>query len=272
MRNMIGLIILLFSFNAASAQYIVTKVIGDVKKISGEQVKIGSVLNGEEALMFSTSNDLIRAIVAGKGTFIISPSKEAKEKQNKLVEILKYSMHIKSKEEYLSGRGENTETIPDAFGVDARVNQKNLIRNSNKFLFNKNSFDVSNGSRFFLQISGQGKQPIIRPLKTNGDTLIIYRDDFVTDVRDSVKKIKYVLGFFSRQSGISNSVADIDPSFDFSDDMEKIIGIVISQSTETGEVLLQQRCYAEVYTSLGKPSDIDFKNTFDRIYVQYKKQ
>ncbi|HLK27459.1 MAG TPA: hypothetical protein VKT28_02675 [Puia sp.] len=273
MRKAVGILFFLFIFCKSFAQYTVTKVIGSVKKISGEPLKTGSTLSDNDVLLFSTPNDMVRVIVAGKGIYVINPSSKAEKKQDAtstVMEVLKYTMHVKSKEGYLSGRGENVEMVPDAFETDGTVNSKNLIENTNKFIFNSRKYDVSNGSKFFLQISFEGAKPVIRPLKTMVDTLFLNADDFKINVDDVSKKAEYAIGFFSRQKGSSELLADINPYLDQANEMEAIINVVISQSKEQDKTILQQQCYSEVYGALGKPSDVDFKNSFDKAIAARK--
>ncbi len=266
MRKVLFLVFFFSFFNKSYSQYTVTKVIGNVKKISGESLKTGSTLSDNDVLLFSSQKDMVRVIVAGKGLYVINPSSNAEKKPDAattVMEVLKYTMHVKAKEGYLSGRGESIEFVPDIFEADAGVNNKNLIRKFNRFLFDRHKYDLRDGSKFFLQITYEGANPIIHALKTNEDTLLINATDF-RNISDTSKKVKYAIGFFSKQKGSSESIADIDPYFDQSGEMEAIIGVVIAQSNETDKTALQQECYNEVYGALGKPSDIDFKNAFDK--------
>ena len=265
MRKIVCAFSLFCILNECFSQYTVTKVIGNVKKLSGETIKTGSTLSDNDVLLFSSPNDMVRVIVAGKGIYVISPSPKAEKQQNAVAEVLKYTLHVKSKEGYLSGRGESVEMIPEIFETDAGSNKMNLIAGKNKYLFNARKYDVSNGSRFFLQINYEDAKPVIHALKTNADTLLLGTGDFKTDISDAAKKVKYAIGFFSKQKGISESLADINPYFDSAGEMEAIIKVVVSQSKESDDrSALKQQCYAEVYGALGKPSDIDFKNAFEK--------
>jgi hypothetical protein len=266
MKKIVFIFSLLLFSAACFAQYTVTKVIGNVKKMSGETVTTGSTLSDNDVLLFSSENDMVRVIVAGKGIYVINPSPKAEKKPNVVIEILKYTMHVKSKEGYLSGRGESIAKIPGAFETDPGNNKKTLISNESKFLFSAHDYDVSNnGSKFFLQIEYEGSKPIIRSLKTNADTLLLHAADFKTDNTDTSKKAKYTIGFYSKEKGSSESLADIDPYFDESHEMEAIIKVVASQSKQTDKSKLQEECYAEVYGALGKPSDIDFQKAFEKV-------
>lgn len=251
-------------FSAACfSQYAVTKVIGKVKKLSGEVLTTGSKLSDDDVLLFSSNNDMVRVIVAGKGIYVISPGSDAAQKQNSVVEILKNTMHVKYKEGYLSGRGEGM--VPEVFETDPGANKRILIGNESRFLFSPHKYEVSNGSKFFLQIEYSGAKPITRALKTNADTLLIHASDFKADNNDSSRTAKYKLGFYSKENGRSELLADMDPYFDETGEMEAIIKVVISQTDQADKSKLQEACYSEVYGALGKPSDIDFKNVFEKI-------
>ena len=218
---------------AGFSQYAVTKVIGNVKKLSGEVLTTGSKLSDNDVLLFSSNSDMVRVIVAGKGIYVISPGPKAEQKQNSVVEILKNTMHVKYKEGYLSGRGESIAMVPEAFETDPGGNKKIIISSESKFLFNAHKYDVSNGSKFFLQIQYEGAKPIIRALRTNADTLLLHVADFKTDNAETGKKATYAIGFYFKQKNTSESLADIDPYFDETGEMEAITKVVASQSNQT---------------------------------------
>src|SRR5579864_2072073 len=114
MRKLILIVFFLFVLMKSFSQYTVTKVIGNVKKLSGEGLKTGSTLSDNDVLLFSTPNDLVRVIVAGKGIYVINPSPKAEAKPDlpgTVMEVLKYTMHVKPKEGYLSGRSASTEAV-----------------------------------------------------------------------------------------------------------------------------------------------------------------
>jgi hypothetical protein len=253
------------------SQYTVTKVIGQVKnKTSGESLKPGSKLRDDDMLIFSSLNDLLRVIVSGKGIYIISPSPRSERQENMLVEMLKSALHIKSKEGYLSGRAENTELIPATLETEARINSKNLIVNENKYVFDPGKYDASKG-RFFLQIEYPGEKVIVHPLKTISDTLLINASDFTTENKDTSVKARYKLGFFSREKGSSESLAEIDPYLDMEQEMQTIVSLIVNENKQLDKTLLQRTCYAEVYEALGKPSDILFKTVFNKLIAEQKK-
>jgi len=250
-------------------QYAVTKVIGNVKKMSGEVLTTGTKLSDNDVLLFSSDNDMVRVIVAGKGIYVIHPGPKKEQNQNSVVEILKNTMHIKYKEGYLSGRGENIAMVPESFETEPGSNKKILIGKESRFLFDTHKYETSNGSKFFLQIEFEASKPVTRALKTNADTLMLQAADFKTDNNDTSKSIKYKIGFYSKEKGSSELLDDIDPYFDETDEMQAIIKVVISHTNEPDKSKLQEACYAEVYGALGKPSDIDFKNAFEKL-VQKK--
>ena len=150
MKTSLFLLLPFFSAHCFS-QYIVTKVNGTVKKKqTGEILKTGSKFNNNELLSFSSPNDMVRAIVGGKGVFVLTPSPAAEKSGSVLLEIVKTSLNIKSKEGNLSGRGNTPEEIPQALKTNATINEKNLIARENKYLFDANKYPVTNGNAFFI--------------------------------------------------------------------------------------------------------------------------
>jgi hypothetical protein len=268
-------IVFLFSaflfFNQSYSQYTVTKVMGLVKNnLSGEVLKLGSRLSDNDQLLFSSAKDIVRVVVAGKGIYIITPTPKPDKQQNALVEVLKNTLHIKSKEGYLSGRSSNEELIPSVLETEKNYNTKNLITKENKYLFNKNSYDISEGNKFFLQIDARGTEPIIRQLKTLEDTLIIYPNDFKVNGRDA-KNLTYKIGFFSKEKDNSTSLCRINPYFDITGKMETIVNLIIRNNYFEDKEKLIEQCYAEVYIALGKPSHISFNNAFQKLYTSFSK-
>lgn len=256
----------------ASAQYTVTKIVGEVtNKTSGERLKPGSKLKDDDMLQFSSDKDLVRVIVSGKGIYIISPTPRKESQQSLIVEMLKSALKIKSKEGYLSGRSEESYLIPAAFETETTVNNKMLITNETKYLFDKAKYNTSNGNRFFLQVEADGKKPEIRALKTSADTLFISASDFVPS-QASAGAVKYKIGFYTKDKNSSESLAPIRPYVDTMGEMETIVTIIVEDHQEKDLEKLKQVCYAEVYESLGKPSQLDFDRIFSRLTARYTNQ
>jgi hypothetical protein len=263
--------LLLFAVPGLS-QYTVTKVVGNVtNKITGDKISMGHKLNDNDQLGWSSDRDMIRAIVAGKGVFIISPSPKAQQEPNAFVEMVKTSLKIKAKGGYLSGRAENGAAIPASLETEPKVNDKNLFLAENTYVFDKGEYKVSDGSAFFLQIEHAGAPPIIRRLRTRGDTLIILASDFNVPEGAPADGVKYKLGFFSKEAKTSRSLINIKPAFDSSSAMETIIRLVIAESQEADTEKLKEACYAEVYEALGKPSEIQFNDLFYKLTSIAKK-
>jgi hypothetical protein len=247
----------------AMAQYTVTKVVGIVKnKTSGEALKTGSKLSDNDLLSFSSPNDMVRVIVAGKGIYIISPSSHQGSQQSEIVEMLRSTLHVKFREGYLSGRSASDESIPAALETQEMVNTKNLVKEVNKYVFDQNLYNTSKG-RFFLQIDAPGKAAVIHPLHTTGDTLIIYAADVKAEMVTDPQNANYKLGYFSKEKGSSQSIATMHPYIDSTGEMESIIKLVIEENRAADAATLQQACYSEVYAALGRPSDIVFKEVFN---------
>lgn len=264
MIKYIFIILFICLIQNAWAQYTVTKVKGTVtNKTSGEFLKTGSKLTETDILSFSLPTDLIRVIVPGKGIFVISPSSQATQQGSALIEMLKSTFHLKSKEGYLSGRAEGIESIPEAFETNETVNNAMLISKETKFLFNSADYPIMEGSRFFLQVSSAGGQPVIRPLQTKADTLLISTEDFKSNNQPGPQNVvTYSLGYYSKEKNLSVSLMEFTPYLDQLNEMEGIIKVILGVSTEGDPLLLKKECYKEVYEALGKPSDIVFQKVF----------
>lgn len=253
------------------AQYTVTKVIGSVRnKYNNELLKPGSQFKDTSILYFSTNKDMVRAIVAGEGIYIITPGPNAVKQGNNLLEIVKFALHIKSKEGNLSGRGEESSLLPETLETEYIINKKTIINTENKYLFDANKYDVSNGNKFFLQTDIGGSKPIIKSLQTKGDTLVLYSSDFKNFYNADPENIEYKIGFFSKENNSSRLLAQIYPYFDSTAEMETVMKIIIENADQKEKEKLREQCYAEVYETMGKPSDIIFKKDFDKIYASYQ--
>lgn len=269
MRKVLLAMVLLLAVVTVTAQYTVTKVVGKVKNITtGEMLKTGSKMSDNDKLQFSSATDLVRLIVLGKGTYVLQANPQAYAEESTVLEILKSNFHLKSKEGYLSGRAGNFENIPDAFETEADHNDKNRIAATNYYLFDKEEYPVSDGSRFFLQIAVPGETPVINQLSTKADTLILSLSNFKT--KKEPKNVTYSLGYFSKQNNSSRSLIEINPYFDTSDEMDAIIKVVILVTTKTEKSDIEKECYKEIYEALGKPSDIDFTKSFKLQYSKLK--
>jgi hypothetical protein len=266
MKKLICVLLLFISAACFSQHQTVTKVVGKVtKKTTGEVLKPGSKILPNEPLVFSTQADMVRLLVSGQGIIVRSPSPKAVKESGGWVETLKTALKINSKEGYLSSRSGNDELIPDALETKKEVNSKNCFAAENKYLFSMPTHNVNGGSKFFLQIELPDKDPIIKPLKTTGDTLFINASDFKTE--QEAQKVKYKLGFFDREKNSSESLADIDPYFDNTGEMEAIIKILVAANKQKTKELIQRECYKEVYEALGKPSAINFTEAFNKLYT-----
>ena len=261
--------LIVFSFLTITgfSQYTVTKVIGNVKKKTGEKVTVGSKLKETDVLIFSTPEDKVRVIITGKGIYVLTPSPKAAVEKNNLVEMLKSTLQMKSKEGYLSSRGQTIESVPDVFDTIDSINTKNLIAKENFYLFDPGRYNVAGGGKFFIQATGaEGGKPIMKELKTKGDTVFIGRSDFLPKMDAT-----YKLGFFDKAENRSREIADLDPYFDETGEMEKIIRVMIKENKLEDETLAQQACYEEVYESLGKPSDLLFEKLYQKVMKGTKK-
>ena len=271
MKTVLFCLLLLFSTNSYS-QYIVTKVNGTVKKKNtGEVLKTGSKFNNNELLAFSSPNDMVRAIVGGKGVFVLTPSPAAEKSGSIFLEIVNTTLNIKSKEGNLSGRGMSHQALPEALITNSSINSKNLIAPENKYLIDTKRYPLTNGNAFFIQVEVSGGSPVIQPLKTTGDTLIICDTDFKIPANNS-SSVKYSLGFFSKENDKSELIAQVKPYFDTTNQMENIIKVFIYENKNfVKKANLEVQCYAEICEALAKPADITFEYIFNNIFFDLSK-
>jgi len=249
------------------SQYTVTKVIGNVKKKSGEKITIGSQLKETDVLVFSKPEDMVRVIITGKGTYVLTPSPKAEIEKNALVEMLKSTKFLKSKEGYLSSRGEFSELVPDVFKTIDSINSKILIAKENYYLFDPGRFDINSGGGFYLSRKYSRAKSV--PLKTKGDTLFISLTDFHVVPANSMI---YEIGYYDKQDNRYRTLAELKPYLDKNGEMEKIIRVIVKEtSIKDDESLVQQEAYEEVYEALGKPSDLVFEKTFRKVMNGLKK-
>jgi len=260
----------LLTFFCANSQYTVTKVIGQVKnKSTGEPLKPGSRLKDDDMIEFSAAKDMVRVIVSGKGIYVISPTPRTGNSSNAIVEMLKATLKVKSREGYLSGRSEESDLVPGVWETETAVNSRVHVGDQNKYLFDAVKYNVSGGNRFFLQLEVEGGSAEIHALTTIGDTLLVQAADF--HPRQQVSgKIAYRVGFFRKDKNTSETLAVIIPYIDTLNEMETLIELMITESKSLRADSLHNACYAEVYESLGKPSRINFEMMFKRLTGELK--
>lgn len=270
-RKCLLLMIFVLLSLAGYSQYTVTKIVGLVtNKTTGELLKPGSKLRDDDMLEFSSERDLIRVIVSGKGVYVISPTPRRSSSQSAIVEMLKTALKLKSREGYLSGRSEEFAYVPESLNTETAVNNRLLITEETRYLFDRNKYPVKNGNRFFLQIESGATQPQIRALTTVGDTILMRVSDFARSGND--ENARYKLGFFNKEMNSSESIANIRPYLDTTGEMTTILTVLIKDAEEKDAEKLKQLCYAEIYEALGKPSQIDFDRTFEKLIAQNRKR
>lgn len=265
MIRTIALLFVLFASLQGQAQYTVTKVVGTVKNLTrGEVLKTGSKMAETDKIQFSSANDLVRMIVLGKGAYVIQANPRAVQQENTILEILKSSLGVKSKEGYLSGRAGNFETIPDAFETEADRNTHTLLLPSNRFLLDTDRFPTGSGSRFFLQVTANGKTDI-KPLRTQKDTLFLNHTDFEITAGTIDPKASYQLGYYSAEEQSSKALATLLPYFDRNNEMETLMQALAKEGKNLSAEILEKELYKEVYEALGKPSDIEFARVLKKV-------
>jgi C1A family cysteine protease len=148
-----------------------------------------------------------------------------------------------------------------------------VINNVNLYHFDVKKFPIENKNTFFIEIDVIGSKKIIKPLKTNLDTLLIpYISLLYTNytVDNTQLPAKYVLGFL--RSGKSEKVATFTPYFDVANDMLAIINSVIGSWADKKITIdsLRDICYSQVYNTIGKPNSISFFSAFKNSLAKKK--
>ncbi|MEO7049479.1 MAG: hypothetical protein ABI091_29520 [Ferruginibacter sp.] len=267
MKSIFLFFILSIVISSLYGQYTVTKVNGRVINLTTKEVlKPGSHLSENDKMQWSSPHDMVRTIIAGKGIYIITPSPESQKEGSKLMDVVKFTLHIKSREFNLSGRGENEEIIPWVFSTESAINTKNLIATVNKYLFDTAQFNLSNGNSFFLQIDPKSGVPVVKPLTVIGDTLLLYGESFITSPTMNIDETKYTIGFYNKEQNSSRQLIRLYPYFDTSSEMKTLIRIIIDSDGHGDMEQVRVRCYQEVYETMGKPSYILFNDLFEKLY------
>lgn len=262
------LVCFLFAGNFIFCQYTVTKVLGNVKnKSTGEQLKPGSKLKDDDMLEFSAPKDMVRVIVSGKGIYVISPTPRQSSSPSAIVEMLKATLKVKSREGNLSGRSEEGDLIPEVWETETTVSTRVHIGDQNKYLFDAAKYNIQSGSRFFLQLDVAGGNSEIHALETSGDTLLLRASDFAAR-QQTDGRITYKVGFFNKTKNAGQALATINPYIDTTGEMEAIMRVMIEENSGMPKDSLRDACYAEVYESLGKPSGINFESVFKQLTLK----
>ena len=267
MKRIFLFFILSVAMYSGYCQYTVTKVNGRVINLTTKEVlKPGSHLSENDKMQWSSAHDMVRTIIAGKGIYIITPSPEAQKEASKLMDVVKFTLHIKSREFNLSGRGENEEIIPWVFSTESAINTKNLIAPVNEYLFDTTQFKLSNGNSFFLQTDSKNAAPVIELLIVKSDTLFLYGASFFPTPEINSDESKYTIGFYNKDQNSSRQLIRLYPYFDTSNEMKTLIRIIIDSDGHGNMEKVRVRCYQEIYETMGKPSFILFNDLFEKLY------
>ncbi|MBS1736063.1 MAG: hypothetical protein JSS98_05585 [Bacteroidetes bacterium] len=253
------------------SQYTVTKVNGQVVNLTtNELLKPGSHLSETDKMKWSSPRDRVRTIIAGKGIYIITPSPESQKERSKLVDVVKFTLHIKSREFNLSGRSDNEEIIPWVLSTESVINNKNLITPINRYLVDTTHYSVSNGGRFFLQANHRNDEAIIKPLQVVADTLYLYADSFLVNGITDSADVKYTVGYYNKVQNSSVPLIRLYPYFDTGNEMKTLLEIIINSDGHDEKEQLRVSCYQEVYETMGKPSSILFNELFNQLYKKLR--
>ncbi len=269
MKYIFTLAVLLFTGNifTLNAQYKVTKVYGRIKTANGNYLRPGAEVNTGDVLIYSSRKDKLWVIVQGKGEKIITPSTQAQAVPDGISQALSDASFADVNAVTFRAAVTIIENIPEAIKAEDEKNGKIIIEQENKFLFDANQYPTTGKSTFFLQIDALSQKSIIRPLRTIGDTLVIYYNDFLTEVNDPTNR--YVLGFYDASRQVSSPVAAINPYFDRTNEMEDIIANTINayKSQNMQEDSLRIKAYNNVYSFSGKPNGILFYMIFEKYWL-----
>lgn len=265
---LISLFVICACCAVVKAQYIVTKVAGKVKNEAGDYVRPGTELKSDAKLSWSSQNDKLWVVIVGKGEKIITPTPQAAAPNNVLTQVLIASLHQSSTSAALSGRGEIIEKIPDALRTDPKSNGKVIIEQENKYNFDPAIYPQGNAGVFFVEIDVPQQTPIIRTLKTVGDTLYINYADLVTEITDPA--IRYSIGYHNKTAaGRDQLVISFDPYFDMTSEMEDMIAntVLAYQNVNNNKDAVRDSVYRNIYASSGKPNGILFTDLYNKYWL-----
>ncbi len=260
MKNAILILLCSGLFLSARSQYVVTKVTGQVKlKPSGTLLVPGMKLADLDHIEFSSNDDNVRIMAAGKGIYSLVKSPDTAGKLDAIADLIKVTLKIKARTGTLSGRGNANEKVPEVFENEPTVNNRTLINPETKFVFEQKKYPVAEGGRFFLQIEMPGVRAMAKPLRTSADTLFLGTADFAAGATDGTS---YTLGFYNKTAGSSTSVTPLYPYLDTAQETRGIILAIREALPEAGIDSVRVTAYREVYTALGKPSLLTFNEIF----------
>jgi len=264
MKRFICIALLSCFYIPVRAQYFVIKVIGKVSDPQGQQISAGKPLKSLAGLKWTSASDKLFVIEPGKGEHIVSPEKKTEgAKSPDLLDAFQREFRIQSKSTSLSGRSLYIDKIPDALHPHPLSNGKIIIDKENKFLFDLQSYPQNTASTFFIQIEEAGKPPLIRPLKTIADTLILTQEDLM--LPSSAAPAKYTLGYFNKAFNPNNrAVISFVPYFD-RDREAAVMAQHIREAYRNFPIskeALRDSIYESLYHALGKPNGL-FINSLD---------
>lgn len=266
MKKCLIIICLLTLFSPVKAQYIILKVIGEVKTKDGVKIVQGARLDQNVPITWTSPKDKIFAIVPGKGGRVITPSTPAKARENLFTELLKSATHT----DLITGSFSTmsaVDSIPESLKPDPGNQQPIAFQKINYYLFRPSVFPNLGSNFFYLSVQKQGEAAKSIRLKTKNDTLIITSDDLLPGI-DSTN-VRYKLYFYNPETTPKSSeLSYFAAYFDLQNDMEGIIRYSIEEQTKTvhDKAVVHKYTYSNVYFILGKPNTIMFEYLFDKYW------
>jgi len=265
------MIFTLFILKAATAQYIVVKVTGNVT-YKGKAIVSGIELKSTDIIHWSSGKDKLLVIIIGKGDRILTKSPKAKPDKFGFSELAAVALHLNSASEALSARGDLDEKIPDALQTAPKSNGIVIFEQENKFLFDPNEYPQTINSGFFVQIDIPGQMADIRKLKVNGDTIFVAYADLKPKTIDP--NTVYNLGYYDRSNKKSQRITSFNPYFDLTGETENMIAASVSayQQENLSKEAVRDSVYSIVYSTTGKPNGISFARLFNKYWLSKGKK
>ena len=273
-NSFLFLFILIGFFVNAQEKYTITKIIGKIKSENGSFLKPGNILQKNPTLVYSSSQDGIRAIGNNGKVYLFTASKNAtKNSQGLFTAVL--SQFVRTE----SGGNMSTRAISDEINwVQENLNYsgKILLTDENRYLFDVKKYNVNDGNLFFIQINKkddyEDKNTEWRKLKTNGDTLYIRYIDIIPK-DGNLENTDFKLGYFYVKKNISSDVLGVPLHFvyDVVNDLENITKTTIEaykNNPKFTKEKIREVAYQQILENLGKPSDIEFLKIFEKLYSQ----
>jgi hypothetical protein len=259
--SLFGLLAAVLLYVPAFGQYLVTYHTGNITDRQGTAIVDGKRVAPDATLVYDSPKDLLWVVVPGKGDVQLHVSANAKKEGNFWVELIATSLHLQPKHGVFFGKP-GPQVLADELSAADSINSHLLLQEFNKYHFDSGTYQ---GGYFFLQVTlADG---IVHPerLDSEADSLIL-RADVFDRYQHIDTSAAFEIGYASNGSAIS--VVKITPVLDSARTMEAMINsFVVAVGTDAPKDEVYERCYWQIYNTLGKPCMSNYKRLFDQIYL-----